>query len=87
LIQVLEEQELEPEQAGEAVLVDRETGQRVETILDEEILRRYRQEVRNFLEGIESFCKHYEIKYIRATTSLPLPEMLFKHLRKVRILK
>ncbi len=87
LIQVLEEQELEPDQAGEAVLIDRETGQRVETILDEEILRRYRQEVRNFLEGIESFCKHYEIKYIRATTSLPLPEMLFKHLRKVRILK
>jgi len=87
LIQILEDGELEPPEKGEVVLVDKETGQRVETIVDEVILNRYEQEVRNFLQGIESFCKHYQIKYIRTTTSLSLSELIFKQLRKVRILK
>ncbi len=87
LIQILEENEVEPLVKGEVVLIDQETGQRVETIIDETILKGYQGEMKNFLQGIESFCTHYQINYLRVTTSLPLSELIFTHLRKARILK
>jgi len=87
LIQILEENELKPREKGEVVLIDKETHQRVETIIDDSILKKYEQEMRDFLQRIESFCKHYEIKYLQILTSLPLPELIFQQLRKMKILK
>lgn len=87
LIQILEENELEPREKGEVVLIDNETSERVETLIDPSILKIYQQRVRDFLEGIESFCQHYRIKYVRTLTSLALPKLIFQRLRKMRILK
>lgn len=87
LIHILEEKEIRPPEEGEVVLIDRETHRRVETIIDESILKIYREQVREFLQEVESFCKHYSIKYMRCVTPLPFRELIFQGLRKKKILK
>ncbi|MFQ6066415.1 MAG: DUF58 domain-containing protein [bacterium] len=87
LIQILEESELSPQEKGEVVLIDKETYERVDTFIDESILKIYQQRVANFLEGIEVFCQHYKIRYLRTLTSLPLSKLIFQRLRNARILK
>lgn len=87
LLQILEEKELKPVEEGEVVLIDKETHQRIETIIDEVTRQRYEGEIKDFLQRVESFCKHYEINYLRVLTSFPLISFIFQDLRKRQILK
>ncbi len=87
LLHILEQNELRPIEKGEVVLIDKETHQRIETIIDEVTCQRYEQELRDFFQRVESFCQHYEINYVRVLTSLPLTSFIFQDLRKRQILK
>jgi len=87
LLQILEKNELQPIEEGEVVLIDKETHQSIETIIDEATRQRYEEEVRDFLQRVKSFCQHYEINYLQVLTSLPLINFIFQDLRKKGILK
>ncbi len=87
MLHILEENEVRPMEKGEVVLIDKETHQRIETIIDKVMGQKYEQELRDFFQKVESFCQHYEINYLRVLTSFPLINFIFQDLRKRQILK
>ncbi len=87
LFHILEENELYPKEEGEVVLVDKETHQRIETIVDASVLELYKKQMEEFLQDVESFCKQYKIRYLRILTSFPFRKLIFQKLRKIKILK
>ena len=87
LIQILEEKEVNPEEEGTVVLVDKETHNKIETEITSSTIKLYQIALRNFFKEIENFCEHYQIKYLQTLTSFPLSSLIFKNLRRKKVLK
>jgi len=87
LLHILEENEVRPIENGEVVLIDKETHQRIETIIDKVMGQKYEEELKDFFQRVESFCQYYEINYLRVLTSFSLINFIFQNLRKRQVLK
>lgn len=81
VIHLLAPEEMAPVFAGDLRLRDAETGETRELTFDGEAARRYRQRLREFLEGAEAFCRSREIAYHRVTTDVPLEEFVLRQLK------
>src|SRR5579859_3313253 len=57
VLHILAPQELDPEQAEDVRLVDRETGQSIDVNLDRATLARYRERLGAWLEGLAILCR------------------------------
>ncbi|MCU0491027.1 MAG: DUF58 domain-containing protein [Chloroflexaceae bacterium] len=87
LLHVLAPQELEPEIDGDFRLVDTEDGSPVEISADLETLRRYRQNLDNWLGEVENFCHGRGINYLFADTSEPVEEFVLAQMRQRGVLR
>jgi uncharacterized protein (DUF58 family) len=83
VIHILDEQESSPKPSGEITLRDVEGGRERRFFLDQELVRRYQQELRRYLGEIEAICANREIDYLRTTTQIPFDEFVLKTLRQV----
>lgn len=83
VIHILDEQESSPKPSGEITLRDVEGGRECRLFLDQELVRRYQQELRRYLGEIEAICANREIDYLRTTTQIPFDEFVLKTLRQV----
>jgi uncharacterized protein (DUF58 family) len=81
VIQVLDADEMNPSFGGDLRLVDAETGELRDLTLDGEAQRVYRQRLRDFLEGIERFCRAKEISYYRVVTDTPIQDFVLGQLK------
>jgi uncharacterized protein (DUF58 family) len=81
VIQVLDADEMNPSFGGDLRLVDSETGELRDLTLDGEAQRVYRQRLRDFLEGIERFCRAKEISYYRVVTDTPMQDFVLGQLK------
>jgi uncharacterized protein (DUF58 family) len=81
VIQVLDVEEMNPSFGGDLRLVDSETGELRDLTLDGEAQRVYRQRLRDFLEGIERFCRAKEISYYRVVTDTPIQDFVLGQLK------
>ena len=81
VIQVLAADEMNPSFGGDLRLVDAETGELRDLTLDGEAQRVYRQRLRDFLEGIERFCRSKEISYYRVVTDTPIQDFVLGQLK------
>jgi len=81
VIQVLDADEMNPSFGGDLRLVDSETGELRDLTLDGEAQRVYRQRLRDFLEGIERFCRAKEISYYRVVTDTPIQDFVLGQLK------
>jgi uncharacterized protein (DUF58 family) len=81
VIQVLTADEMNPSFGGDLRLVDAETGELRDLTLDGEAQRVYRQRLRDFLEGIERFCRGKEISYYRVVTDTPIQDFVLGQLK------
>ncbi len=87
VIHILSPQELHPALEGDLELQDVETGDTLQVSVDWSTLQKYQGWVREWLEGIEAFCAHRGIAYLRVETTQPVEQLLLERLRRERVLK
>ncbi len=87
LIHVLADEELAPPYSGDVRLVDAETGGAVELTIDAEALRAYVETRDAYFRGIERFCFHHGIDYLRTASSVPAEEIVLRYLRQGGLLR
>ena len=87
LIQVLDPAELNPTETGDLRLVEGETGAAFEVTANDALLRRYREEIGRFIEGLSAFCVRRNLGYAQALTDVPFEDLVLRVLRDGRIVK
>lgn len=85
LIHTLDPVEADPEDEGEVELVDRETGQTLRISLDPATLDAYKRRLTDWISEIETFCAKRRVRYVTASTAMPLEDLIFRQLRTRRI--
>ncbi|MBI2988392.1 MAG: DUF58 domain-containing protein [Deltaproteobacteria bacterium] len=84
VIHILDEKELFPDSWGDASLFDVESKREKRLFLDGDLVRRFREELQNYLDGVESFCHSRQIDYLLTTTATPFEDFVLLTLRQVK---
>lgn len=86
LIQVLSDDEIDPNISGEFKLKDAETGEIKEVTVTEKVLERYKERLKIFCEELKSFCNKNSIVYAQANTKLNIEDFLLVELVKKEVI-
>ena len=81
VIHVLSPDELEPDLGGELRLVDHETGERRPLAVSRATVQAYQERLQRFIERAERFCRGHAISYHRATSDVPVEQIVLGPLR------
>ncbi len=81
VLQLLDSAELAPTATGDLRLSEVETGGTIEITANESLLRRYREEIENFNDALESFCMRRSIAFARVMTDVPFEDVVLRALR------
>lgn len=81
VVHILSDEDLAPPLAGELRLIDCETGRAVDVTADGAALRAFARARDRYLSGLEQFCLRHGIDYLRATTTIPLVDLILRYLR------
>ncbi|MCG3151009.1 MAG: hypothetical protein GEEBNDBF_00275 [bacterium] len=84
-VQLLDQQEMEPDLRGELELRDAEEGTLREVTISPRLLRMYRAYRDAYLQQFETTCRRLGMSYIRALTSEPMEEIVLQGLRQTRL--
>jgi uncharacterized protein (DUF58 family) len=82
VIHLLEPQELNPKPWGDVALNDVESGRERRVFLDEDLVRRFKEELASYFTEIEAVCSGRRIDYVRTTTETPFDEFVLQTLRQ-----
>jgi uncharacterized protein (DUF58 family) len=82
LLHVLDPTEASPALRGSVELQDRETGQRLVATMTDELVHRYLEHYREFLEATQAACRANGIHYVPASTSVDPLELLVESGRR-----
>jgi uncharacterized protein (DUF58 family) len=81
-IQCLSPQEVEPDIAGDLRLVDVEDGDRAEVTISAPLLKKYKQNLAAYCEGLREFCARREITALTVRTDTPVDTLVLDYLRR-----
>lgn len=84
-IQVLGDDEINPNLTGELKLQDAETDETKEVTITDRLLERYNKRLNAFCENLKSFCTRNNITCIRVNTGYPFEDFVLKEIRKQRL--
>ena len=87
VLHVLAPDELEPDVAPDARLVDNETGQGIDVSGDDDLLDRYRTRLTDWQAEIGSFVSRRGGAYVVVPSDLDLADLLFDVLRRRRVVE
>ncbi len=82
VIQVLSQEELEPDVQGDLRLVDCEDQDEAEVTVSAPLLNRYKKTLNSFVQGAQEFCSRRGIHYLLANNQLPVENLVASHLRR-----
>lgn len=82
LIQVMDEEELDPRFKGPFRLIDGETDEETELNVEPETVAEYQRRLGAFFGEIEEFCLSHDIEYLRTSTRVPFEDVVFSYLRR-----
>lgn len=82
VVHLLAEEDLAPPTPGELRVVDAETGESLEVTVDARVVREFVAQRDAFLESVRMFCARHGMAYVRATTALPVEELVLRYLRR-----
>lgn len=82
LIQVMDEDELNPRFKGPFRLIDGETEDETELNVEPDTVADYQQRLAEFFGEIEQFCLSHDIEYLRTSTRIPFEDVVFSYLRR-----
>jgi uncharacterized protein (DUF58 family) len=81
VIHVLSPDELAPDFGGELRLVDHETGETRPLAVSRATVQAYQARLQRFIAEAENFCRRHAISYDRATSDVPVEQLLLGPLR------
>jgi uncharacterized protein (DUF58 family) len=87
VLHVLAPEELDPDVAPDARLVDRETGQAIDVSGDDELVERYHARLRDWQAEIGQFVTRRGGSYVAVSSDLDLADLLFDVLRRRRVVE
>ena len=87
VLHVLAPEEVEPEIAPDARLVDRETSQSIDVSGDDDLVERYRAGLAEWQDEIGGFVSRRGGSYVAVPSDLDLADLLFDVLRRRRVLE
>lgn len=82
VIQVLSQEELEPDLQGDLKLVDCEDQDEAEITVSAPLLKKYKQTLNSFVAGAQDFCSRRGIHYLLANNQMPVQDLVAKQLRR-----
>jgi uncharacterized protein (DUF58 family) len=82
VIQVLSQEELQPDVKGDLRLVDCEDQNEAEITVSAPLLRKYQQTLDGFVASVQQFCAKRGMHYLLANNQVPVEELVAKHLRR-----
>jgi uncharacterized protein (DUF58 family) len=85
LIQVLADEEVNPEAAGDLLMVDSESGDEREITANERAVAAYKKMLAQYTSSLESFCKSNGLGYTFLQASASFEDLLLKNLIESRM--
>jgi hypothetical protein len=82
VVQVLSQEEIDPEVKGDLRLIDCEDSDVAEITVSAPLLKRYQQTLAAFTAGARDFCVRRGMSYILANNRLPVDQLVATYLRK-----
>jgi uncharacterized protein (DUF58 family) len=87
VIQILSQEEVEPELVGDLRLVDCEDDETAEITISAPLLKRYKDNLNGFVGGLKEWCTQRGITYIFTTNQFPFDKLVLKYLRQRGLVK
>lgn len=84
-LQVMTPGELEPDAeaiSGDVRMLDAESGRAAEVTVTGEVIKRYRERLAAYIEGLSAFCAAREMAHVLVRTDVPVDTMIFETLRR-----
>jgi uncharacterized protein (DUF58 family) len=82
IIQILSNEEIEPEIVGDLKLTDIEDGDVAEITVSGPLLRRYKQNLAAFRASIHEFCARRGVTYLFTSNQVPFDRLVMTYLRQ-----
>ena len=86
-LHVLSPQELEPPLAGDLKLLDAEDGDETEVTVSGPLLQAYRRNLAAFIGGLRDACLRRDVRYLTASTAMPVDRLVVDQLRRQGLLR
>jgi uncharacterized protein (DUF58 family) len=87
IIQVLSQEEIEPEIVGDLKLVDIEDDDVAEITVSGPLLKRYKQNLAAFRAGLHEFCARRGVNCLFTSTQVPFDRLVLTYLRQRGLVK
>jgi len=87
LIQVLSQEEIEPEIVGDLKLIDAEDEDEAEITVSGPLLKRYKQNLAAFRGALSDFCLRRGITYLFTSNQVPFDRLVLTYLRQRGLVK
>jgi uncharacterized protein (DUF58 family) len=87
VIQVLCQEEIEPEIVGDLKLIDVEDDDEAEITVSAPLLKRYKQNLAAFRGGLSDFCLRRGITYLFTSNQVPFERLVLTYLRQRGLVK
>lgn len=81
VIQILSQEELEPDVSGDLRLIDCEDGDIAEVTINGPLMRRYKETLNSFVGGAKEFCLRRGMTYLLANNQTPVEQLVTNYLR------
>ncbi len=86
-VHILAPEEVEPDLTGDFMLVDSETGERLDVTASKRLVANYQKTVRGFCSSLQQFCATRDVSYLFASTDLPFEALVLNYLRNMGMVK
>lgn len=86
-VHVLAKEEVEPVLTGDFLLVDSETGEKLDVTASRRLVENYQKTVRGFCSSLQEFCSQRGVSYLFATTDLPFEALVLNYLRTAGLVR
>jgi uncharacterized protein (DUF58 family) len=81
-IQILCQEEVEPEVTGDLRLIDIEDNDATEITVSAPLLKRYKQNLAAYQQALQEFCARRGIVYLNTTNQVPFEQLVLTYLRQ-----
>ena len=86
-VHILAKEEVDPVLTGDFLLVDSETGDRLDVTASRRLVENYQKTVRGFCSSLQQFCAARGIAYLFASTELPFEALVLSYLRTAGLVR
>lgn len=86
-IQILAQEEIEPNFAGDLKLTDIEDGDEAEVTISAPLLKRYQETLSAFRAGLAGFCSRRGMAYLFTSNQVPFEKLVLSYLRSRGLLR